>query len=455
MYNNIVFKSEYNFLNSIAKMDYAIEFAVNNGMTHLGISDYNNMFGCYDFESKCNSVIVCPHCHKVVKDKDKTCKHCGTDLKENPYEKAPLKHTLGLTLTVQSEYDSEKFFNLQFIAKNKTGYYSLVNLATAANVGQKEFPHVTMQEIINNKDGLLCLTGGLIGELFDLVINKKEEWQEYLEKLIKKFGNDLWIEFTNHKVPEEKVFNKFQPLHDYISSHNLNVVGTQHVHYIKKEYSAYRAIALDMNANPAGYEFRDKYTNYNDEFYFKNEKEMNQAFKDLLKIYPNILENNNIIASICDNVEIPKEKALPSFPCPNNMSDYDYLQQLVWEGFHERFSEDFLNQGDNREVYENQLKLEFDVITSMGFTSYFLIVRDYINWCKDTEVYKHPEVYFPKEYFNMDEIDDLCTKKDYEIFVGPGRGSAAGSLLAYCLHITEVLDPVENRLFFERKRCAR
>ena len=450
MYQNLVFKSEYNFLNSIAKMDYAIEFAVNNGMTHLGICDYNNMFGCYDFESKCNNVTVCPMCHKMVKEKDKLCKHCGTDLKANPCIKEPLKHTMGLTLTVQSKYDETKFFNLQFIAKNKDGYFSLVNLSTLANIGGKQFPYVTLDDIKNNKNGLICLTGGLIGELFNLVVSKNDKWREYLKELMDIFKEDLWIEFTNHNIPEEKIFNKYQPLHDFISQYNLNVVGTQHVHYIKKEYSTYRAIALDMNANPAGYEFRNKYTNYNDEFYFKNEREMNEAFKSLLKIYPNILENNNVIASICDNVEIPKEKALPEFPCPNGLSDYEYLKQLVWEGFYERFSEEFLNKDNNREMYENQLKLEFDVITQMGFTSYFLIVRDYINWCKDSEAYLHPEVYFPKEYYDMDKIDDLCTKKDYKIFVGPGRGSAAGSLLAYCLKITEVLDPVENRLFFER-----
>ena len=120
---------------------------------------------------------------------------------------------------------------------------------------------------------------------------------------------------------------------------------------------------------------------------------------------------------------------------------------VSYEGFHERFDG---RKDIDIEKYKERLEYEIDVIKKMGFMAYHIITADFIQWAKDDKVYEHPERYFPTEYYpDYSKLPDMVYKKDFEILVGPGRGSAAGSLLCYCLKITN-LDPIKDGLLFER-----
>lgn len=146
---------------------------------------------------------------------------------------------------------------------------------------------------------------------------------------------------------------------------------------------------------------------------------------------------------------VPKEKALPEFPIPNGYTNEEYLHKLAWEGMKERIDKKGIAKGFTEQDYWDRLEYEYNTICQMGFVDYHLIVQDFIQWAKDDKVYEHPEKYFPKPFFNLDEIDSKFKNKNYSILVGPGRGSAAGSILCYSLKITN-LDSIRDGLLFER-----
>jgi len=416
-------RSEYTILNSILKLDDILNKAVQVEMPFIGIADINNMFGCYSFEKMCS---------KYSKNHD-----------------FKINNLIGVTFAVQNP---QSYYCLTLYAQNTDGYRELVELSTRANTGNKPLSCITMEDLAQVcTSNCICLTGGCAGELFQYVIHHQEsEARAYLQTLKTIFKNNIYIELTHHFLPDEKIFLESDLIPKFCNEFGIDVVATNHVFYKEKSHSFHRAIALEMNSNPNNTEIYTKYVNYNDEFYFKSQQEMAEAFKDYLPKYPTAFSNTIKIAALC-KVKVPKERALPQYPLPDGYTSETYLEELIWKGFNKRFpTQHSFAEGFKRQDYIDRLEYEFETIKTMGFVDYFIIVQDFINFAKDKEVYKHPEVYFPKNHYKREEIPDELWNKNYEIFVGPGRGSAAGSLLAYCLSITEGLDPIKNRLLFER-----
>lgn len=407
-------KTEYSILNSIVKVKDVIDKAKRNNMSSLAITDINNLHIAFTFQNLCKKQGIHP--------------------------------ILGLCPVIKSE---DGYYMLTLLAKDGIGYKNLVALATIANIGEREFPYIHFDDLKQHGEGLFCLTGGISGELVELIHQNKEKKADiYLQNLVDIYGKDnVIIEMSNHGLPAERDFMDSQWLDNVINNKGFMYVGTNEPYYLQKEHSIHRSIALSMNPNPAGIDIYSSYADYNNEFYFKTEKEMEQTFKRYLNIYPNILTNTDIIANACHG-EVPVDKTLPEFPLPEGYTSETYLEKLVWEGFDIQFpNEDAFDSRFTRKDYEDRLNYEFDTIKKMGFVDYFLIVQDFINWSKDDKVYEHPERYFPNR--NLYDVCDMVKSKDFVIKVGPGRGSAAGSLLAYCLKITN-LDPMKYDLLFER-----
>lgn len=415
MYVSLNNKTEYSFLNSIIKTDELIQTAKDWNMPALAITDLNNLFNAYHFQEKC--------------------------------KKQGIKPILGCTFTLT--YHAH-FGNLILLAMNQTGWKNLIQLSTIANSGpdhtetKSAFAWITLTDLKSHSDGLIALTGGHTGLLYRLY-TKGEDWLEYLKELVGIFGSEnLWVELSRHHFSNELRFAK--DLETPLKTLNLRPVAGAECYYLKPEHAYHRSLALSMNPNPNGLEAYSAEVSMSEDWYFKSPETMEADCRSLLDLYPDLLENTLIVANRC-NAYVPDDKKFPEFPVPHGYSNAEYLRYLAMEGFEEKFGN---LDSEKREVYLQRLEREISVIETMGFVDYHLITADFIQWAKDEKVYEHPRRYFPESKFpDLAVIPEKIRNKDYEILVGPGRGSAAGSLLCSCLKITD-LDPIEDNLLFER-----
>lgn len=428
-------KSCFTFMNSILKLNEAIVKTSKNNQSHLAINDINTMHTFFDFQNGC-----------------KDDKHV---LKGNK----PIEHIFGVNFLVKSRYVDNEFYLLNLIAKNEVGYRNLIELSTKAKTNGEQFAWIHYEDIERYHNGLFCLTGGGSGEIFALVIqNKEQEALELLEYLKELFGDSLYLEIMNHGIKDETTFLESGFIEKAIEK-DIYPVATNDVYYLNKKDAQYRALAVEMNSELSNlkaneidwvHKYAARYIDYNDEFYLKTEKQMEEAFKKYLPKYPQILSITQEIANKC-HAKVPTTTEIPTFPKPEGYTDASYLKKLIWEGFKRKFPDDsYFADGYTRKDYEDRLNYEYDIICKMGFPGYMLIVQDYINFAKDDKVHEHPEVYFPKNIFkDYSKISERILKKDYKIMVGPGRGSGAGSLICYVLDITNI-EPLEKGLLFER-----
>ena len=407
-------KSEYTLLNSIAKSDDIIKKVQGFDIPAVAITDMNTMHNTYHFEQHA--------------------------------KKAGVRNIIGATFCVKYE---DTYGNLVLLAKDTKGYKNLVCLSTIANKGEKKFAFIEFEKLQKYSEGLICLTGGTSGLPLKL-FQENDSWanvETLLKELIDIYSVDnLYFEFQNHGTTIEKSYLLNKEIESSLKSLNLEVVATNDVYYLEPEHSFHRALALEMNPNPDGVPFYSSWVDSSDQWYLKTPEEMLDLFSPYLSTYPRILSNTVTIADRCQ-ASVPVEKALPEFPIPEGFTEESYFRKLCEEGFHERFD----GRDDiDLDVYRERFEYEFDVIKKMGFMDYHTITADFIQWAKDDKVYEHPERYFPKEYFpDYSKIPEKLWKKDYPILMGPGRGSAAGCLLCYCLKITD-LDPIKDGLLFER-----
>lgn len=416
MFYHLDVHTEYSLLNSIFKLEDIKKSCNDMGYDGVGVCDFNTLHKAYTFQN-------------ILKK--------GT----------PVKRAQGIKFVVKGKYLSG-FYTIVLYAKNTKGYKNLVKLSTIANSGNKTFAFLEYEDLIAYSSDLICLSGGNTGELFSLILKGDAEHAYSLVDWCTKFFPEYYIELTNHFIEDEKKVNYSELLYNLVKAFDVPTVACNDVFYYKKEHAEHRALALSMNPNPEGIDYTSGYVPWSKEFYFKSEEEMNEAFKDILPIFTDCFENTVKIFNECKDLEIFPEKVLPEFPIPEGYTNVSYFEKLVYEGFEKRFAAKLSEE--QRKVYLERLDYEVNTIIKMGFVDYHMIVQDFINWAKDGEVYKHPEIYFPKEYFeDYSRLDDICTAKDYSIIMGPGRGSAAGSLVCYCLFITD-RDPIENKLLFER-----
>jgi len=299
--------------------------------------------------------------------------------------------------------------HLVLIAKDKQGYKNLMKIVSAGfTEGFYYKPRIDMELLREHSEGLVALSACLAGDVSRSILNgNMDKAREYIEKYIDIFGkDDFYIELQDHGLPEQKQVNIH--LINFAGEYGLKMVATNDIHYVNKSDSEmHDALLCIQTGKTVDDEQRMRFAT--EEFYVKSEEEMASLFPNI----PSCITNTAEIAEKC-NVELEfGNYHLPKFEVPDGFTPYEYLRSLCESGLKERYGE------ANGEI-KSRLDYELETINKMGYVDYFLIVWDFIKYAKDNG-----------------------------IVVGPGRGSAAGSVVSYCLKITDI-DPIKYNLLFER-----
>ena len=306
------------------------------------------------------------------------------------------------------ELDSQSC-HLILLAENNIGYNNLMKIVSTGFIdGFYYRPRVDMEVLRENSEGIIALSACMAGVLSrQLLVGNYAEAKRKAEEFIEIFGREnYFIEIQDHGIMEQKKLNR-----DLITLANeldLQVVATNDVHYVKRSDAEFQDILMCIQMGKT-VDDDDRMKMSTDQLYLKSEDEMRELFAYI----PEAIDNTHKIVERC-NVDIEFGKLhLPKFDIPDGLTSYEYLRKLSESGLAERYPDD---DGSVR----NRMEYELSTINSMGYVDYFLIVWDFINYARTNS-----------------------------IMVGPGRGSAAGSVVAYCLHITNV-DPIRYGLIFER-----
>ncbi len=314
---------------------------------------------------------------------------------------------------------------LVLLAQNLTGYQNLCQLSTIGyHEGFYYVPRVDYEVLERYSEGLIALSGGVMGDVSWTYKNKGED--EAIEKINfykKIYPNNFYLELNRTGLPEETEINNF--LIGISKSLDVPLVATNNVHYTNQEDQIAQEVLVCIGTNRT-LQDETRFKLGPNQFYFKSPEQMRELFKDV----PEACDNTLKIAELC-NLEFTLKDAqgmpiyhLPSFPTKGGVGLKEEIKRLSFEGLEQRFIEaeeaGEAIEGAQKQTYLERLEYELGVIEGMGFNGYFLIVQDFINWSKKND-----------------------------IPVGPGRGSGAGSLVAYSLRITD-LDPIPYNLIFER-----
>ncbi|MFA5879462.1 MAG: DNA polymerase III subunit alpha [Candidatus Margulisiibacteriota bacterium] len=298
---------------------------------------------------------------------------------------------------------------LILLAKDYQGYQNLIKLVTVANLdGFYYKPRIDLPHLAEFNQGLVAISPGLKGPIaYLLQKNNAAEAENYLLKLKDIYQDDFYLGLLKINAPMEDLVKEESI--NLAKKHQVGLVATNDVYYLNREMAPIRDILHCIQIGKKIKEQVKEQLKQTDLLYFKSDVEMEEMFKDV----PEALENTLKIAEKC-NLEIETERVkLPRFECPNNKSSEEYFKELVFKGLNERYTE------LTSEIIE-RINFEIDIILKMGFAVYFLIIYDFLNF-----------------------------GREQKIPIGPGRGSAAGSLVAYALNITNI-DPLPYKLLFER-----
>lgn len=380
--------TQYSLLDGASKITDLVAKAADYEMSALGISDHGNLFGAVEFYKKAMAKKVKPIVGSEIYITD-----------TSRFDKQPLKGRGG------------RAYHLVLLCKNEQGYKNLMKLVSAGYLeGFYYKPRVDHELLQKHSDGLIALGACLKGEVSNnFLYNGKEKAIEIIEKYRNIFGKDFYLEVQNHSIPEEDTVR--EGLLALGKEMGIKVVATNDIHYLEKDHYKAHDILLCLQT---GKDYDDpKRMHYTtDQLYFKSGDEMLDLFKDS----PEVLENSLEIADKCNLLMDFKSYHLPNFHLPekdHSKTFSQYLEKMCYEGLEQRYDK-------ITPAIKKRLETELTIINQMGYTGYFLITQDFINYAKSKN-----------------------------IPVGPGRGSAAGSIVAYCLGITN-LDPLEYDLIFER-----
>ncbi|MCD4839906.1 DNA polymerase III subunit alpha [Neobacillus sedimentimangrovi] len=321
-------------------------------------------------------------------------------------KKQNIKPIIGLTVDVASEKSEKNSHPLVLLAENNKGFKNLLKISSSVQTKAKN--GIPMKWLKHYSEGLIALTPGIEGEIEQFLLNgQRDSAKELILKFLQIFGKgNFYLAIQNHHLQQEKqIRDEFIMLSKEMG---IPLVATNTVHYLEREDTfVHECLLAIKNGDKLQDDHREKLGS--DQFYLKTAAEMVESLSDV----PEALENTLFIANRC-NLTIELNKTfLPSFPTENNISADDYLQELCKKGLKERL-------GSPSKEYVDRLLYELDIIKRMKFSDYFLIVWDFMRYARDNG-----------------------------ILTGPGRGSAAGSLVSYVLYITDV-DPIKHNLLFER-----
>ena len=377
----------YSILEGAIKMKDLAKWAANNGAPAIAMTDTNNIFGAMDLADVCVKAGVQPilGCQLLVK--------------------APVKEKNAFS------EEKEAFDKVVVLVQNEAGYLSLLQYFKLFYTAEEKVgtPHITFDELLAHSEGLLLLTGGSEGVLARPILEGHPEFaNELAQKLKEAFGNRLYIEIQRHGT--EKEVQTEEGLLNLAYDLDIPLVATNEAYFVTPDmYEAHDALLCIADKTFVDEIERRRVT---PEHYLKSEEEMLELFKDLPEATLNTVE----IAKRCYFLAGKKKPAFPNYDCGGKTED-EKLAEMAEAGFEMRMKG---RSEEERKRYHDRLLYELSVIKTMGFPGYFLIVADFIQWSKANGV--------P---------------------VGPGRGSGAGSVVAWCLTITNI-DPLRFNLLFER-----
>ena len=373
--------TEYSLLDGASKIPELVAYAKELGMDSLAITDHGVMYGAVEFYQECTKAGIKP----II--------GCEVYLAKGSH----------LDMTEKTRY------HLILLAENDIGYHNLMRIVSKGQLeGFYYKPRVDKDVLRTYSEGIICLSACIAGEVPRLINSGNMDGaRRCVQEYIDIFGKDnYFLEIQNHDIPEEKT--AAEGLRQLAQEFGIGLVATNDLHYVRREDAEAQDVLLCIqttsNVDDPG---RMRFPN--DSFYLKSAEEMAELFGG----YPEALENTCRIADRC-NVKLEfGHLLLPEFPVPEGFDAVSYLRHLCEEALPERYEV-------VDETVRKRLDFELDIINTMGYACYFLIVWDFINYCRS-----------------------------HDIPVGPGRGSAAGSIVAYLLRITNI-EPLRYHLLFER-----
>ncbi|ANH81985.1 DNA polymerase III subunit alpha [Niabella ginsenosidivorans] len=418
--------TQYSLLDGAAPISSLYKKAIADGMPALAISDHGNMFGVFQFVAEAYK-----HLDENGKPKVKPVVGCEFYIVENRHEK-----------TFTKEKKDRRYHQI-LLAKNETGYKNLVKLTSLGFIEglYGKYPRIDKELILQYHEGLIATTCCLGASVPQAILRKGEtEGEQEFKWWLDLFGEDFYVELQRHGIGDQDKVN--QVLLKWAAKYNVPIIASNDSHYVEQDDFNAHDILLCINtgekqSTPAFRgDFADDDVNMknmrfafaNDQFYFKNTEEMSKLFQDI----PAAIDNTNAIVDKIELLDLKRNILLPNFPIPDDYKKYtedektdkgivsadslnqwEYLRHLTYEGAQKKY-------GVITDEVKERLDFELFTIKTMGFAGYFLIVSDFIK-----------------------------AGRDNGVFIGPGRGSAAGSVVAYCIGITNI-DPIKYDLLFER-----
>ncbi|WP_090388272.1 DNA polymerase III subunit alpha [Niabella drilacis] len=418
--------TQYSLLDGAAPIGSLYKKAIADGMPALAISDHGNMYGAFQFVAEAYK-----HLDENGKPKVKPVVGCEFYLVENRHEK---------TFTKEKK---DKRYHQILLAKNEQGYRNLTKLTSLGFIEglYGKYPRIDKELILQYHEGLIATTCCLGASVPQAILRKGEaEAETEFKWWLDLFGDDFYVELQRHGIGDQEKVNEV--LIRFAAKYKVPIIASNDSHYVEQDDFNAHDILLCINtgekqSTPAFRgDFADDDVNMknmrfafaNDQFYFKNTEEMSKLFHDI----PEAIDNTNAIVDKIELLDLKRSILLPNFPIPedfkrhkedektdkgvvtaDSLNQWEYLRHLTYEGAQQRY-------GVMPDSTKERIDFELFTIKTMGFAGYFLIVSDFIKAGRDSGV-----------------------------FIGPGRGSAAGSVVAYCIGITNI-DPIKYNLLFER-----
>ena len=407
-YSHLHVHTQFSLLDGAADIKKLYKKAINDEMPAMAITDHGNMFGVFNFVAEAYK-----HRKNPNDPNDKS-------LKVKPIVGCEFYVVEDRTRKQFTKDQKDKRYHQLLIAKNDIGYKNLSKLCSLGYMEgyYSKWPRIDKSLLLKYHEGLIA-TSCCLGAMVPQAILKEDEAtaEKEFKWWLDLFGEDYYIELQRHNLPEQEKVNKL--LLEFAVKYGVKIIASNDSHYVEQQDSNAHDILLCVNTGelqrtPISSDEEDgkgfRFGFPNDQFYFKTQSEMGQLFADL----PQAIDNTNEIVSKVELLDLKKDILLPNFQVPSTFKDQDdYLEHITYMGAKERYKE------ISPEV-EERIRFELFTVRTMGFAGYFLIVADFIR-----------------------------AGRDMGVLIGPGRGSAAGSVVAYCIGITNI-DPIKYNLLFER-----
>lgn len=417
--------TQFSLLDGAASIQSLYKKAIADGMPAIAISDHGNMFGVFEFVAEAYK-----HKDENGKPKVKPIVGCEFYITQNRH------------LKVFTKDQKDPRHHQILLAKNETGYRNLIKLTSLGYIEglYSKYPRIDKELILKYHEGLIATTCCLGASVPQAILKKGEaEGENEFKWWLNIFQQDYYVELQRHGMADQNKVNEV--LIKFARKYNVKVIASNDSHYVDQSDFNAHDILLCINtgekvSTPALREFSDddvyvkdkRFAFPNDQFFFKTTEEMSKNFSDL----PEAIDNTNEVVSKIDLLNLKRDILLPAFPVPEkfkihtkgekmdkgivspeSLNQWEYLKHITYEGAKKRYSE-------ITDELRDRIEFELFTVKTMGFAGYFLIVSDFIKAGRDKGVY-----------------------------IGPGRGSAAGSVVAYCIGITNI-DPIKYNLLFER-----